>query len=137
MYTMEELHSKYEMAVNLGLSGAELLKDPRAQEACNGIGAEWMWDNLRELIGIFNPTLTLAADIHDMRYELGGDEAAREFADDEFLANALACADAKYCWFNPLRYRVRKQARKFHLILRVFGKAAWINAGKKRGGKTP
>ena len=133
MYSRKELKLKYEQAVNLGLSGAELLKDPRAQRACNGIGAEWMWDNLRELIGIFNPTLTLAADIHDMRYELGGDAAAREFADDEFLANAIACADAKYCWFNPLRYRVRKQARKFHLILRVFGKKAWEEA-QKRGG---
>lgn len=132
MYTMEDLQHKYEVAVNLGLSGAELLGDPRAQKACNGIGAEWMWDNLRELIGLFNPTLALAADIHDMRYELGGDEATREAADNEFLKNAIICADAEYRWFNPLRYRVRKQARKFYLILRVFGKYAWINAEERR-----
>lgn len=134
MYTKEELQHKYEVAVNLGLSGAELLKHPKAQKACNGIGAEWMWDSLRELIGFFNPTLVLAADIHDMRCELGGDEAARKSADDEFLANALICADAEYRWFNPLRYRVRKQARKFHLILRVFGKKAWEEAQKKKKG---
>ena len=133
MYSKEELQLKYEKAVNLGLSGAELLKDPRAQEACNGIGAEWMWDNLRELIGAFNPTLTLAADIHDMRYELGGTDDDRKVADDEFLANALVCADAKYCWINPFRYHVRKQARKFHLILRVAGGKAWRDARQKGG----
>ena len=134
MYSKEELQLKYEQAVNLGLSGAALLKDPRAQRACNGIGAEWRWDNLRKLIGKFNPTLTLAADIQDMRYEIGGDGVAREFADDEFLANALVCADAKYCWLNPLRYHVRKQARKFHLILRVAGGKAWAATRKKKGG---
>lgn len=130
MYSKEELLHKYEVAVNLGLSGAELLKDPRAQKACNGIGAEWMWDNLRELIGKFNPTLELPADIHDMRYEIGGTDADRKFADDEFLANALECANAKYGWYNPLRYRVRKQARKFYLILRVAGGKAWREAQK-------
>lgn len=129
-YTKEELQYKYEVAVNLGLSGAELLKDPRAQKACNGIGAEWMWDNLRALLGKFNPTLELPADIHDMRYEIGGDDIDREFADDEFLANALECANAKYSWWNPLRYRVRKQARKFYLILRVTGGKAWRDAQK-------
>lgn len=132
-YTKDELQHKYEVAFNLGLSGAELLKDPRAQKACNGIGAEWMWDGLREMLGFFNPTLELAADIHDMRYELGGDEIDREFADDEFLANAIECANARYSWWNPLRYRVRKQARKFHLILRVAGAKAWREA--QEGGK--
>ena len=133
MYTKEELQHKYETAVKLGLSGAELLKDPRAQSACNGIGAAWMWDDLREMLGAFNPTLILAADIHDMRFALGGDENCREFADDEFLANAVKCANAAYCWINPLRYYVRKQARKFHLILRIFGKKAWSDAQKADG----
>jgi hypothetical protein len=134
MYSKEDLQRKYEIAVNLGLSGAELLKDPRAQKACNGIGAEWMWDNLRDMLGAFNPTLTLAADIHDMRYEIGGNDADREFADDEFLENAIICADAEYRWFNPLRYHVRKQARKFYFILRIAGGKAWEDAQEK-GGK--
>lgn len=127
-YTKEELQRKYDDAVKLGLSGAELLKDPRAGKACNGIGAEWMWDGLREMLGKFNPSLTLAADIHDMRYEIGGDDIDREFADDEFLANAIECANSKYMWLNPLRYYVRKQARKFYYILRVAGGKAWKDA---------
>lgn len=134
MYTKEELHHKYEVAVNLGLSGAKLLKHHKAQKACNGIGAEWMWDNLRELLGKFNPALVLAADIHDVRYELGGSDADRKSADDEFLANALICADAEYYWFNPFRYRARKQARKFYFILRVIGGKAWSEAQKKKKG---
>ena len=104
------------------------------EPACNGIGAEWMWDNLRDMLGAFNPTLTLAADIHDMRYEIGGNDADREFADDEFLENAIICADAEYCWFNPLRYHVRKQARKFYFILRIAGGKAWEDAQEKGGG---
>lgn len=32
MYSKEDLQRKYEIAVNLGLSGAELLKDPREIE---------------------------------------------------------------------------------------------------------
>ena len=133
MYSKEELQLKYEMAVNLGLSGATLLKDPRAQKACNGIGADWMWDGLCSLVGRLNPTLIIPADIHDMRYDTGGDADARKAADDEFLANALKCADARYPWWHPFRYRVRRQAYKFHLILRVAGGKAW-NDARKGGG---
>ena len=130
MYTKEELQNKYNKAVKLNLSGAELLIDPIAPDVCNGIGAGWMWDNLRDLVGALNPTLILAADIHDVRYAVGGNDADRKFADDEFLDNAIKCGDAEYGWWNLFRYRVREQARKFYLILRVFGKKAWNDTQK-------
>ncbi len=126
MYTVEQLESRIALARAAKLSGAELLEDiPRAMRVCNGIGAYWMPESVRDAISGLNPTLVLAADIHDIRYYLGGTEADREFADNEMLSNGLALADYHYRWYDPRRYWVRKQMRKFYLILRAFGRAAF------------
>lgn len=126
MYTIEEAKEKYRRAVELGLSGAELLADPEAvRRDCNGIGAEWMGEHLRDIVGALNPTLVLAADIHDRRYAVGGDSEARARADREFLENGMILADARYGWYDPRRYIVRNNARKFYAALRAVGGAAW------------
>lgn len=126
MYTLHELDEKLATAEKLGLSGRWLLTDrKRAQRVCNGIGAEWMPESARKLISSLNPTLVLAADIHDIRYELGGTEADRESADREMLENGCKLADARYSWYNPLRYYVRWKVRKFYKILRAFGHLAF------------
>ena len=88
MYTLHEIEEKIKLAKELNLSGAELLEDcERAMRVCNGIGAEWMPEIARKLISSLNPTLVLAADIHDIRYHLGGSELDRKNADDEMLIN--------------------------------------------------
>ena len=97
----------------------------RAVKVCNGIGAEWMPEIARKLISTLNPTLVLAADIHDLRYEIGGPEEEREAADDEMLENGYKLANWKYRWYNPLRCWVKHKMRKFHKILRAFGGLAW------------
>ena len=126
MYSLNEIEEKIQLATELGLSGAELLEDTeRAQQVCNGIGAEWMPEIARKLISALNPTLVLAADIHDIRYEIGGTESEREAADDEMLENGYKLAEARYSWYNPLRYWVKHKMRKFHKILREFGGWAW------------
>jgi hypothetical protein len=125
MYTAEEISLKRYLAERLSLSQRELLANPTLVKKCNGIGAEWMWDNLRDIISTMNPTLVLAADIHDCAYELGGTEDDREFADLSFLENAIKLAEYKYAWYNPIRYRVKKQAYKFYSLLKVFGKYAF------------
>jgi hypothetical protein len=125
MYTKEELLEKQNLAEKLKLQQRELLYNKSLTDKCNGIGANWMWSNLRDMLSVFNPTLVLAADIHDCAYELGGTEEDREIADNAFLSNALKLANHKYGWYNPLRYRVRKQAFKFYSLLRVFGKFAF------------
>ena len=126
MYTLHEIEEKLKLAKELNLSGAALLEDTeRAQQVCNGIGAEWMPSWLRWLIGFLFPTLVLAADIHDIRYHLGGSELDRKNADDEMLINGYKLAEARYGWYNPLRYWVKHKMRKFHKILRDFGIWAW------------
>ena len=126
MYTLHEIEEKIKLAKELGLSGAELLEDrERAVKVCNGIGAEWMPEIARKLISGLNPTLVLAADIHDLRYDAGGTEEDRKAADDEMLENGYKLAEARYGWYNPLRYWVKHKMRKFHEILRDFGIWAW------------
>ena len=126
MYTDEEIEELRERAEAWGLAGRELLSDTEAvRRDCNGIGAEWMGKHLRGFVGALNPTLELAAAIHDRRYAIGGDSWARAAADMEFLENGLRSANARYGWYDPRRYRVREQARKFYTVLRVAGGAAW------------
>lgn len=126
MYTLHEIEEKIKLAKELNLSGAELLEDrERAMRVCNGIGAEWMPDSARKLISSLNPTLVLAADIHDLRYDTGGTSEERERADREMLKNGYKLADAHYSWYNPLRYYVKWKMRKFYKILRTFGFLAW------------
>lgn len=126
MYSQKEIEEKIALAKAAKLSGAYLLDDQeRAMRVCNGIGAEWMPDWMRDAISGMNPTLVLAADIHDIRYELGGTEEERQKADDEILENGIKLADYRYGWYDPRRYWVRKQMRKFHAILCEFGGWAW------------
>ena len=126
MYSLNEIEEKLKLAKELNLSGAELLEDrERAVKVCNGIGAEWMPESARKLISSLNPTLVLAADIHDLRYETGGTEEEREAADDEMLENGYKLANARYSWYNPLRYWVKHKMRRFYKILRAFGGWAW------------
>jgi len=126
MYNDKELEELRERAEAWNLAGRELLDDTEAvRRDCNGIGAEWMGKHLRGFVGALNPTLELAAMIHDRRYTIGGDSWARAAADMEFLENGLRSANARYGWYDPRRYRVREQARKFYTVLRVAGGAAW------------
>ena len=131
MYTDEEIEELRARAEAWGLAGRELLDDTEAvRRDCNGIGAEWMGKHLRGFVGALNPTLELAAMIHDRRYAIGGDSWARAAADMEFLENGLRSANARYGWYDLRRYRVREQARKFYTILRVAGGAAWKKEDK-------
>lgn len=126
MYTDSDILRKQEEAVEAGLSGAELLDDvERAARVCNGIGSAWMPEWLRALISKLFPTLVLAADIHDIRYELGGDEADRHAADVEMLDNGLKLADRHYRRADPRRYLVQFIMLQFYKTLRRCGALAY------------
>ncbi|WP_294477497.1 hypothetical protein [uncultured Victivallis sp.] len=134
MYSLNEIEKKIQLANELNLSGAALLEDTeRAQQVCNGIGAEWMPSWLRWLIGFLFPTLVLAADIHDIRYYLGGSELDRKNADDEMLINGILLARNRYGKFDPRRYVVVFVMLQFYFKLRDFGSFAW-NGGSENDG---
>ncbi len=134
MYSLNEIEEKIQLATELNLSGAELLEDTeRAQQVCNGIGAEWMPSWLRWLISFLFPTLVLAADIHDIRYHLGGSERDRKNADVEMLINGIVLARNQYGIFDPRRYAVMFVMLQFYFKLRDFGSFAW-NGGSENDG---
>ena len=126
MYTDEEIREKQQLARAADLSGAELLDDAAAvRRDCNGIGAVWMPDATREWISTANPSLVVVADIHDRRYSEGGTEKDRQAADAEFRANGLKMAKYVYSWYDPRRYWVMWQVRKFSALLAGFGALAF------------
>lgn len=122
--TEEQLDEKYELAMKLGLSGAELLLNEDALEECNGIGADWFPSWLRWLITSALPFLEVIADIHDMRYYIGGCIKDRKFADKEFEENGEKVA-LQYGAINPMRYLVRKAVKLMYAILVIGGWTAF------------
>lgn len=132
MYSLNEIEEKIALAKAAKLSGAELLLDrERACRVCNGIGADCMPDWLRALISKLFPTLVLAADIHDIRYELGGDEADRHAADVEMLDNGLKLADRHYRRLDARRYIVQFIMLQFYKTLRRCGAFAFKSKHKE------
>jgi len=130
-YTPEEIHEHYLLARKLKLSGYWLLGNTgRAARVCNGIGAEWFPAWARHAIDTLCPHIVIVADIHDVRYEIGGDAAARRRADDEYLANGYAVAEHFYAWYNPVRYIAEFVVRRMHRLLRLGGDKAWRAAKK-------
>lgn len=105
------------------LSGADLLSDLQAvQQHCNGVGAEWMPAWLRWAISVLCPSVLLAADIHDIRYGIGGTDHDRARADAEFLVNVELIA-LGHGFFR--RFIVRRLGVKMYSLLRRWGGLAW------------
>lgn len=120
MYTDAEIRQKQQLARAAGLSGTELLDDAAAvRRDCNGIGAAWMPDRLRDLLGECYPELKIVADIHDRRYALGGGILARWRADWEFLRNGLKMA--RHC----RRIGIAWAVIRMWVLLRLGGAAAF------------
>ena len=130
MYTTEEIETKSAEAEKFRLSGRHLLLDHAAVKLqCNGIGAAWMPDILREGIGVLHPSLILAADIHDRRYSIGGTASDREAADEEFKVNCFRIITQKYRWFDPRSFFLKQKTLRFYNALRMFGSFAWNKSG--------
>ena len=131
-YTADEITEKRNLARKLKLSGWWLFRDgERAAQSCNGIGAEWFPAWLRWVINTMFPELVIIADIHDIRYDMGGTPADRRKADAEFLANGYIVAEAMYGKFFPVRRLAELTVRLMYRALRVAGRLAWDEKGNK------
>lgn len=100
---------------------------------CNGIGAESFPEVIRELLDTLNPSLQVVACIHDIEwYE--SDETKQSFTEsnERFKRNGYKVAKAKFAWYNPRRYFVMNQARRFGNICQAFGWDAWLAGAKQR-----
>lgn len=125
------------IAENSGLEGLDALARYTSEElACiyNGIGADWMPDEmcrkLTDWLSLFEP----AALIHDMRnYMSDGSRYGFNFANMEFQTNCLKLADAAYPWYSWRRYRARAAAHiAYDFVSGPGGWKAWMDAAAKR-----
>lgn len=98
-----------EKSKRLNLMGLNFLTEFGIDSACkayNGIGPQFLPENLRNkvtsFLGIFEP----AALIHDLRFDKSdGTRAAFDYANCEFFVNCHKCAKNEYKWWNWKRYR--------------------------------
>lgn len=131
-YTKEQARHLYNMAFAYELCGYELLKDADAVvRECNGVGASWMPEVMRDLCTMLNSVMELPAAIHDMRYARGTTRQDKKDADNEFLTNCFKVIREVFAWWNPWRYIMMRRAVRFTTYLELFGDAAFKEAKKK------
>ncbi len=112
----------------LNLQGHELLDrftDDELKRICNGIGPGYFPEKLRGKISKLMPRLTLSADIHDVRFHIGGSYGDFIRANAELAHNARICAIANYPWWHPYRYLGIRAGRIMEKLCNQFGILAW------------
>ena len=127
-YTLEEIRNIRRTINDLGFEGREILEkysDEHLREICNGIGPDWMPELARDVISAMNPALEPVAALHDVAFYEGGSHEQFLEANRCFAANGTLAAKAEYRWYDPRRYQVIWQARKFAVICDRFGWTAW------------
>ena len=146
MSTLKEIKELKQFAAECGLENREILdRYTNAELAAifNGIGPDVFPDWLRNAITAIHPSLAVVAFIHDVEWH-ESDQSREKFAEsnERFKTNGYAVAKHQFGWYNPRRYIVMNQARRFGNICQTFGWNAWCSpcrcgvcAKKKNGGK--
>lgn len=124
------------VANTANLQGVDFLNDMgwnRAMAAYNGIGPEFLPDDIRDRVTDFLSLFEPAALIHDCRFELSnGSRMAFLLANDEFRHNCIKLANCRYPWYSFRRYRAHAVAALlFDFVSGVSGWKAWLDAAEK------
>ena len=93
----------------------------------NGIGPDRFPEWLRKTLDKLHPSLRVVALIHDLEYHEGGTRDEFTESNERFYRNGKTVAFAKYAWYDPRRYIVMNQARRFGNICQKFGWKAWTS----------
>ena len=146
MSTLKEIKELKQFAAECGLENREILdryKNAELAAIFNGIGPDVFPDWLRNAITALHPSLAVVAFIHDVEWH-ESDQSREKFAEsnERFKTNGYAVAKHQFGWYNPRRYIVMNQARRFGNICQTFGWSAWCSpckcgvcTKKKNGGK--
>lgn len=123
---IKELRAKAE---SLQLDNAAILRRYNVQQLCaiyNGIGPDCFPEWLRNFVSALHPSLAVAALIHDVEWH-ETDKTKKTFAEsnERFKNNGYKVAKAEFGWYNPRRYVVMNQARRFGNYCQLFGWNAW------------
>ena len=122
----------------VGLEGVALLDRAPAEIAAeyNGIGPEFLPDEIRDEVTRFLALFEPAALIHDLRYSAGNGRCEDfEIANMEFHGNCLKLARAKYPWWRPLR-RCAAESAALALFKAVSSYFGWVAYRKACASKT-
>ena len=129
MNRLKELKLLKEKAEELQLGNFEILRKYTLTELSaiyNGIGPDSFPEWLRKCISVLHPSLAVVALIHDVEWH-ESDKSKEKFAESNarFKQNGYKVAKAEFGWYNPRRYVVMNQARRFGNICQIFGWGAW------------
>ena len=135
----------YNEALSLGLDIRSDVPADELYRIYNGVGASWMKEEWRRCLdGMFEEILP-AVEGHDIDFAYGDGTYGDFLAANERLEkNGRICADAKFPWWRPKRYIVRRKARLCRKVCDAFGWSAYLaaveetkqhNNSKKQGGR--
>lgn len=109
-----------------GCGIAENYTEQELAERWNGIGPEAFPSWLRNVISFLHPSLEPVAFIHDLEWsESDCSKEKFEASNQRFKRNGYAVAKKEFSWWNPRRYLVMNQARRFGNACQLFGWQAW------------
>ena len=129
-----EACEKYELDGRIRLSGHT---DEELASMYNGIGPDAFPQWLRSLLDALHPSLAPVAFIHDVEWSASdGTKESFSASNARFKRNGYRIAKAMYGWWNPRRYLVMNDARRFGNLCEFFGWEAWRAPYEKRTGKT-
>ena len=134
MNRLKELKTLKAKAEELQLDNREILSKYTLTELSaiyNGIGPDSFPEWLRNCISALHPSLAVVALIHDVEWH-ESDLSKESFAasNDRFKQNGYAVAKSQFAWYNPRRWIVMNQARRFGNICQTLGWSAWTSPCK-------
>ena len=136
MNKLKEIKRLKELAAKCGLEDREILGKYPMNELVriyNGIGPDAFPEWLRGFVTALHPSLAAVAFIHDVEwFESDGTDEAFKATNDRFKRNGYKVAEAEFGWWNPRRYAVMNQARRFGNYCQMFGKSGWLKCHEAR-----
>ena len=131
MAKTKEIKKLLTLADKYDLEGREILQKyapVKLAKIYNGIGPDSFPAWLRYVITDLHPSLAVVALIHDVEWhESDGSKEKFTASNKRFKYNGYKVAKAEYGWYNPLRYIVMNDARRFGNLCQIFGWAAWCS----------
>lgn len=138
MYTIEEIAALRQKCISLNLDGTEKLEkytDEELQAICNGIGPVAFPYGVRSVTSSLHPTLEPVAMIHDVEFEESdGLKSTFTAINDRYYTNGITAAEAKYAWYNPVRYIVMAQALRHSRLCQLFGWHGYLEMHERNHG---
>lgn len=131
MATLKEIKRLKELAEKLKLENREILDKYKLTELAsiyNGIGPDSFPEWLRSAISSLHPSLAVVAFIHDAEWH-ESDKSRKKFTESNtrFKENGYRVAKAEFSWFNPRRYLVMNDARRYGNYCELFGWQGWLS----------